>query len=106
VLYGGRGLRGYTDMIRKTTQGKRVEDNLPAIFLCQGDYGRTMLDGKWVWYCMAPAGGSMRGNLSAHNVIEHEDGTITVSPSILISGGLDMKQSRHGHLTKGIWKEC
>lgn len=36
-----------------------------------------------------------------HKVIEHEDGTITVSPSILITG----TGTWHGYLEKGIWRE-
>lgn len=41
-------------------------------------------------------------NLGSHQVTEHEDGTITVSPSILVSGGGNW----HGWLERGIWREC
>lgn len=37
-----------------------------------------------------------------HKVVEHEDGTITVSPSILINWG---DNQWHGFLEKGIWRE-
>jgi hypothetical protein len=47
------------------------------------------------------------GNLSAHTVTEHEDGTITVHPSIKIStsmdGGVTWKELYHGWLVKGVW---
>lgn len=49
------------------------------------------------------------GGLSKHEVIEHEDGTITVSPSVLMSGcgdGTGPYTTRHGFLVRGIWKEC
>jgi hypothetical protein len=37
------------------------------------------------------------------SIIEHEDGTISVTPSILVTNHLG---SWHGYLTQGIWKEC
>jgi hypothetical protein len=43
------------------------------------------------------------GGLGNHEITEHEDGTITVSPSILMTGHLGNK--RHGYLTKGMWTE-
>ena len=55
------------------------------------------------WFLYLPAAGAC--NLSHHDVIEHEDGTITVSPSILVSdarGG----RLRHGFLRRGVWEPC
>ena len=48
------------------------------------------------------------GNLRGHNVQEHEDGTITVSPSILTSGCDEAGNpiSVHGFLELGIWRDC
>lgn len=43
--------------------------------------------------------------LKLHRVVEHEDGTITVSPSILASNGTGNKQW-HGYLERGVWREC
>lgn len=63
-----------------------------------GDYG--IIGDRW--YAMTPDG--RLGNLSAHNVTEHEDGTVTVSPSILVTGG-DSPGSWHGFLERGIWRE-
>ena len=54
------------------------------------------------WFCTTPNG--MLGNLGSHQVQEHEDGTITVSPSILVSGA--PSESWHGYLERGIWREC
>lgn len=47
-------------------------------------------------------------NLEKHKIEEHEDGTITVSPSIRV-GGHDEIGTRvewHGYLEKGIWRQC
>lgn len=67
-----------------------------------GDYGRW----RNKWWCRVPIMDDERiwgGNLSAHEVVEKEDGTITVSPSILIS---DSNGERwHGYLENGIWRE-
>jgi hypothetical protein len=38
------------------------------------------------------------------DVTEHEDGTITVSPSIL-QYGVDGSEFWHGYLERGIWRE-
>jgi hypothetical protein len=64
-----------------------------------GDYGR--IDGKW-W--IRPPRGSM-GLLDLHTVTEHEDGTITVSPSILLES-MDGNVLWHGYLERGVWREC
>lgn len=64
------------------------------------DYWFDKTLGYWMIYC--PNGGV--GNLIKHNVIEHDDGTITVSPSILVTthfGG-----SWHGYIERGIWKDA
>lgn len=56
------------------------------------------------WFLYIPRCGA--GRLSNHTVEEHEDGTITVNPSILMyghSGGNPMQ--RHGYLTRGVWNE-
>jgi hypothetical protein len=47
------------------------------------------------------------GTLSAHSVVENADGTITVTPSILMHGHNDgQPTTRHGYLTNGEWREC
>jgi hypothetical protein len=42
------------------------------------------------------------GSIEKHDVTEHEDGTITVSPSILLNDG---RKIWHGYLERGIWRE-
>ncbi len=64
-----------------------------------GDYFQDR-DGSW-------RGESPNGLpvwLKTHAVTEHEDGTITVSPSILV--GDRGKKQWHGYLERGIWREC
>lgn len=78
--------------------GRRVYPNergeLP---LREGDYG---LHPKSGWQCRPP--GCHAGGIPNHQVIEHEDGTITVSPSILLE---DADKTWHGYLEHGIWRE-
>lgn len=54
------------------------------------------------WYGRTPNG--YLCNLSSHEVTEHDDGTITVSPSIRVT---DTKQQEqwHGYLEHGVWRE-
>ena len=74
-----------------------------------GDYGRY---GSGEWYCCAPVDtgdwftnfhGSLGSGTSHHQVAEHEDGTITVSPSILIKRH---NGEWHGFLERGVWRSC
>lgn len=66
--------------------------------------------GKWYnqpyWMACTPNGHV--GNLSRHDITEHEDGTITVSPSILVStsydGGKTTVELWHGYLERGVWR--
>jgi hypothetical protein len=54
--------------------------------------------------------GYLLGNLVAHTVREHEDGTISVLPgngssnSILVRGGEE--RSWHGYVSRGVLEEC
>lgn len=94
-------------MTDPTAQGKgrRVYPDKDGLSLFQpGDYGK-LKDGKW--YCRPPGKEFHMGSLENHDVTEHEDGTITVSPSILIryegnEGGWEW----HGYLEKGVWRKC
>lgn len=46
------------------------------------------------------------GSLTDHEVTEHEDGTITVSPSIAIETKHKGQQVKvHGYLEKGVWRD-
>lgn len=85
-----------------TEQGKRIYPGDDGIlWLGEGEYGKEK-DGTW--YARPP--GCHAGTLVNHEVTEHEDGTITVSPSILITwGDTDGKHQWHGYLERGIWRE-
>lgn len=75
--------------------------------MAPGDYGlvRYHADRPGVWECYPP-GGTL-GSLAAHEITEHEDGTITVSPSILErvgDGQGGWVEKWHGHLIAGVWR--
>jgi hypothetical protein len=81
-------------------QGKRIYLNDDAFLPQSGEYGIF----NNIWFACTPNG--LLGNLASHDVIEHEDGAITVSPSILVtsrnSGG---EVAWHGYLEHGVWRE-
>jgi len=79
-----------------TTPGRRLPDETDVF--APGDYGRL----RGEWYGNPPRGGL--GCFSGHEVTEHEDGTITVSPSILIDDGRPERRW-HGYLERGVWRE-
>ena len=85
------------------TTGCRVHD---TDALKPGEYGKHPRNGEW--YCCTPNG--YAGCLREHNVIEHDDGTITVSPSILVTErDTERKQDVelwHGFLERGVWRQC
>jgi hypothetical protein len=59
-------------------------------------------NGEWLFYI--PNCGV--GGLNNHKVEEHEDGRISVTPSILFTGHRGgEKITRHGYITNGIWIE-
>lgn len=72
------------------------------------DYGKLTHEKGWDWYCCPPDkeddNDPMLGTLRNHTVVEHEDGTITVSPSILVGQGTT-NTPWHGFLERGIWRE-
>lgn len=65
----------------------------------EGDYNKNLL-GTW-WF--RPPGGQM-GHLDGWTITEHEDGTITVSPSILEYNN-DRSVRCHGFLEHGMWRK-
>jgi hypothetical protein len=89
--------------------GRRVEWG--AQLLEPGEYSKLP---EGMWYACSPNGHT--ANLERHTVVEHEDGTITVSPSILIRGhqiseeGVrvsdDICDLWHGYLERGVWRSC
>jgi hypothetical protein len=57
-----------------------------------------------VFYLYLPGAGI--GSLANHTVTEHNDGTITVSPSILQRRVGNTGLVRHGFITEGVWHPC
>lgn len=78
-------------------KGERAEDGWNI--LRPGQYGKNA-NGNW--YACTPNGAM--ANLSAHEVTEHEDGTITASPSIKVWSGRG-DEIWHGYLERGGWRE-
>lgn len=82
-------------------KGNRIDaDENGHLPLNDGDYGR---DSQGQWYGKPPGFKSGYANLSRHYVVEHEDRTITVTPSILVTNHI---AGWHGYLERGIWREC
>ena len=85
-------------------QGRRVYiDDEGGLPLKEGDYGQEK-DGTW---SVRPPGQSM-GGIPRHEVEEHGDGTITVTPSIVLkvmAGDRAVREVWHGWLKCGIWTE-
>lgn len=91
-------------------KGTRVPDgDIDLVHGRPGDYGRNDDGG---WRALTPNG--RPANLDNHAVIQHIDGTITVTPSILVYAGktvdddyqpIDLPQW-HGFLGHGVWREC
>jgi len=78
--------------------GRRI-DGIEPQELEAGEYGRCFPDDHW--YARSPDG--QLCNLSAHDIQEHENGRITVTPSILVSDG---NSSWHGFLVHGVWRKA
>lgn len=80
----------------KGTRRDNPDGHLPNA----GEYGK---DQRGEWFAMTPNG--YLANLSAHTVVEHEDGTLTVQPSISVKlpGGTELW---HGFLRGGVWQPC
>lgn len=84
-------------------QGQR----LPNCFTGTPPRGAYWRDERGWWNCCSPNG--RVGMLTEHEVVEHEDGTITVTPSILIDPtdmGSRTLLGWHGFLERGVWREC
>lgn len=81
----------------KGTRRYLVADDLPAEL---GEYGQSP-DGKW--WIRPPKTGFPVSSLGYHQVRVHEDGTITVHPSILCEG--HGGKVWHGYLERGVWRE-
>ena len=83
-------------------EGKRVHSRDDGyLILKDGEYGFDVFSQQWE---AKPPGFPGVANLSNHNVVEHKDGTITVTPSILVKRN-NKGDEWHGFLEKGIWRE-
>ena len=87
-------------------QGRRIywkDGERNPNLLESGDYAWDSLSKRW--WIRTPNG--ILGGVSTeiHKIIEHEDRTITVSPSILTTSGNPEEGNWHGYLEKGIWRE-
>jgi hypothetical protein len=84
--------------------GKRLMDNLSEKYdfswalVKPGNYFK-LSDGSW--FVMSPSGESGRVSEPMWKIIEHEDGTITVFPSIFF----DSPNGWHGFLERGVWRQ-
>ena len=79
-------------------KGHRL-DNPNSLLPFPGEYGK---DARGQWFGMTPNG--HLANLSGHKVIEHEDGSISVEPSIMVT--MREKELWHGFLRRGTWEPC
>ena len=75
--------------------------NTPYIAPQAGDYWQAS-NGDWC--AKVPTGA--RCGLRNHQVTEHEDGTITASPSILLTMPGMEEMNWHGYLERGVWRSC
>lgn len=108
-------------MTPKLTQGHRIYPNEKGeIILRAGDYIKAPKAGYWV--VKTPNG--IVASIMNHKVIEHDDGTITVSPSVVTESVeykdqfMMIREERiigsdyvydvhwHGYLEKGVWREA
>ena len=85
--------------------GRRVKlGDRGLISLEPGDFAFCRQDGSW--YGSTPTGDL--ANLANHQITVHEDGMISVSPSILVSTSRDgvPLELWHGFLDRGVWRSC
>lgn len=90
-----------------TTQGRRVEPdvngNVPYESLQAGDYVRWEAQGAW--WLVTPNGHHGMIKPDIHKIEIEEDGTITVSPSIRLTGTAGV-ELWHGFLKHGVWTDA
>ena len=83
--------------------GRRVYPNEKGeLRLAECDYGYSPQAGEW----QARPPGCNLGSLKDHDVTEHEDGTITVSPSIVVCDEYPGAIEWHGYLEHGVWRQA
>lgn len=85
----------------RAPDGSEYHETRPGAYWKQTRNGRALEGHRgrdWDWVVHCPDGS--HGSLTHHDVVEHDDGTITVSPSILVTGA----GSYHGYLERGEWR--
>ena len=93
------------DVQRGSRRGWSAWDRLRAgrreLVAPLGAYMRVLAeDGTtWCWYIRDPTGDASSIRFANHSVTEYADGTITVSPSIVVRHG----NRWHGWLRRGVW---
>ena len=84
-------------------QGKRRADGTPTEKLLPGEYAK-IINGDWhptpFWVARTPVGTAITLGRHNHAVEEHEDGTISVTPSIAPA---ENHKGYHGYLRHGVW---
>ena len=90
-----------------TTPGVRLADGEHAYDYYAVPDGAYWLEADGTWRVKTPNGmGGVLGR-SNHHVVEHDDGTITVSPSILVDRPhRSTPMTWHGYLEHGAWREA
>ena len=97
-IMGRAGCDGGSFITRESWPFSRLPDAWPYVDPMPGKYWKDK-DGSW--YAWTPNG--ILAGLSKHQVTEHEDGSITVSPSIQ---AWDLSKTYHGYLERGQWRDA
>ena len=85
-------------------KGRRLPDDSDGRKMEPGDYFRVTWTGhENEWWFRDPIGNV--GRIRHHAVTEHEDGTITVEPSIADSSPSG-ETNWHGFLRQGVWSDA
>lgn len=90
--------------------GRRVPVDKDGFFIefgRPGDYGRLErtldqvhgCEDQLYWNVVAPDGSTCKLDPAVHRVIEHDDNSITVEPSIVTT-------TWHGWLRRGLWSQA
>jgi hypothetical protein len=84
----------------KITQGTRLNDNVTK--LERGEYSKQS---NGTWFLCLPTGIHATINNEIWKITEHENNTITVTPSINTTSH-NPEYNWHGYLENGIFREC
>lgn len=84
-------------------KGKRRPDGTLPHDLEPGEYSKAEADGSAWWIC-CPNGDYGRVVSPTWSLTEHEDDTLTVSPSIQVRAVPEHTEGWHGFLERGVWR--